>query len=93
LNFENITIEYVAKMTVLALSFASEVASQATSFNITAILAANNTARLGCWRLDATPNSGRGAVNFDLGDFEKAFVGILPPNTTTGTINNAVQVQ
>jgi hypothetical protein len=93
LNFENITMEYVAKLTVLALSFASRVASQATSFNITAISAANNTVRLEYWRLDAPPNSGRGAVNFDLGDFEKAVVGILPPNTMAGTINNAVQVQ
>jgi hypothetical protein len=93
LNFENITMGYVAKISVLALSFASGVASQATSFNITAISAANNTARLECWQLDAPPNSGRGAVNFDLGYFENAFVGILPPNTTTGTINNAVQVQ
>jgi hypothetical protein len=86
-------MEYVAKITVLALSFANGVASQPASFNITAISAANNTARLECWQLDAPPNSGRGAVNFDLGDFDKAFVGILPPNTTTGTINNAVQVQ
>lgn len=71
----------------------SGVASEATAFNITAISAANNAARLECWQLDALPNAGRGAVNFDLGDFDKAFVGILPPNTTTGTINNAVQVQ
>jgi hypothetical protein len=75
------------------LAFASEAASQAAAFNITAISAANNTARLECWQLDAPPNAGRGAVNFDLGDFDKAFVGIILPNTTTGTINNAVQVQ
>jgi hypothetical protein len=75
------------------LAFVSEVASQAAAFNITAISAANNTARLECWQLDAPPNAGRGAVNFDLGDFDKAFVGIILPNTTTGTINNAVQVQ
>jgi hypothetical protein len=84
-------MKFMQATTVLAL--VSLVASQATAFNITAISAANNTARLECWQLDAPPNAGRGAVNFDLGDFEKAFVGILPPNTTIGTINNAVQVQ
>lgn len=67
--------------------------SQATSFNITAISAANNAARLECWQLAAPPVIGRGAVNFDLGDFDGAFVGIIPPNTTTGTINNAAQIQ
>lgn len=67
--------------------------SQATAFNITAISAANNAARLECWQLASAPVVGRGAVNFDLGDFDKAFVGIIPPNTTTGTINNAAQVQ
>lgn len=67
--------------------------SQATSFNITAISAANNAARLECWQLAAPPVLGRGAVNFDLGDFDGAFVGIIPPNTTTGTINNAAKVQ
>ncbi|KAL5121116.1 hypothetical protein ACEQ8H_000967 [Pleosporales sp. CAS-2024a] len=79
---------------MLAPAFASTApATQATSFNITAISAANNASRLECWQLEARPTWGRGAVNFDLGDFENAFVGILPPNTTTGTINNAVQVQ
>lgn len=67
--------------------------SQATSFNITAISAANNAARLECWQLSAQPVFGRGAVNFNLGDFDQAFIGIIPPNTTTGTISNAAQVQ
>jgi hypothetical protein len=49
--------------------------------------------RLECWQLSAPPVFGRGAVNFDLGDFDHVFVGIIPPNTTTGTINNAAQVQ
>lgn len=67
--------------------------AQVTSFNITAISAFNNTARFECWQLAAPPVSGRGAVNFNLGNFENAFVGIIPPNTTAGTINNAAQVQ
>jgi hypothetical protein len=67
--------------------------SQATAFNITAISAANNAARLECWQLASPPMSGRGAVNFNLGDFDNAFVGIIPPNTTTGTINNPPVVQ
>jgi hypothetical protein len=84
-------MNYLLLATVLP--FVSVVTSQATAFNLTAISAANNAARLECWQLDSPPNSGRGAVNFDLGDFGKSFVGIIPPNTTAGTINNAVQVQ
>jgi hypothetical protein len=68
-------------------------ASQATSFNITAISAADNAARLECWQLSAPSVFGRGAVDFDLGDFDGASIGTIPPNTTTGTINNASQVQ
>lgn len=64
-----------------------------TGLNITAISAANNAARLECWQLDAPPVLGRGAVNYDIGDFEGAFVGIIPPNTTSGTLSNAVHVQ
>lgn len=67
--------------------------SQATSLNITAISAANNASRLECWQLAAPPILGRGAVNFNIGDFEGAFVGIIPPNTTSGTLSNAAQVQ
>jgi hypothetical protein len=93
LNLLIVAMKFISITTALALALVNEVASQAAAFNITAISAANNTARLECWQLDAPPNSGRGAVNFNLGDFDNAFVGILPPNTTTGTINNAVQVQ
>jgi hypothetical protein len=67
--------------------------SQAPAFNITAISAANNASRLECWQLSAPPMLGRGAVNFALGDFDHAFIGIIPPSTTAGTINNAAQVQ
>ncbi|KAJ4346096.1 hypothetical protein N0V95_005712 [Ascochyta clinopodiicola] len=75
------------------LAFVAGTVSQATSLNITAISAANNAARLECWQLAAPPVLGRGAVNFALGDFDDAFVGIIPPNTTAGTLNNAAQVQ
>ena len=68
-------------------------ASLATSLNVTAISAANNASRLECWQLAAPPVFGRAAVNFDIGDSEGAFVGIIPPNTTAGTIGNAEQVQ
>lgn len=85
------TMQFSSVVTTLTLI--SGAVSQATSFNITAISAANNAARLECWQLAAPPILGRGAVNFDLGDFDKAFVGIIPPNTTTGTINNAAVVQ
>jgi hypothetical protein len=84
-------MKFSASATALAL--VSTVASQTTAFNIAAISAANQASRLECWQLAAPPSPGRGAVNFDLGDFNKAFVGILPPNTTTGTISDAVQVQ
>ena len=81
---------YINTMLVVA----GNVVIQAVSFNITAISAANNAARLECWQLAAPPVLGRGAVNFALGDFEGAFVGIIPPNTTAGsTISNAAQVQ
>jgi hypothetical protein len=86
-------MNFVSKITVLGLAFVNGVASQTTAFSITAISAANNTARLECWQLYAPPNSGRGTADFDLGDFEKAFLGLLRPNTTTVTIDNAVQVQ
>ncbi|KAF1355610.1 hypothetical protein EJ07DRAFT_168094 [Lizonia empirigonia] len=52
--------------------------SQTTSFNITAISAANNAARLECWQLAAPPVLGRGAVNFDLGDFDGATYQLTP---------------
>lgn len=67
--------------------------SQATSLNITAISAANNASRFECWQLAVPPILGRGAVNFNIGDFNGAFVGIIPPNTTSGTLSNAAQVQ
>jgi len=75
------------------LPFLGSAFGQATAFNITAISAANNASRLECWQLDAAPVIGRGAVNFDLGNFTNSFVGIIPPNTTTGTIGNAATVQ
>ena len=79
--------------TILAVAWSSGAVSQSTGLNITAISAANNAARLECWQLAAPPVLGRGAVNFELSDIEGAFVGIIPPNTTSGTINNAAQVQ
>ena len=84
-------MKFSSLVTMLALI--GRAVSQATTFNITAISAANNASRLECWQLAAPPISGRGAVNFALGDFDQAFVGIIPPNTTSGTINNAAQVQ
>jgi hypothetical protein len=78
---------------ILLLMAAECVLSQAPSLNITAISAANNASRLECWQLAAPPSLGRGAVNFDIGDFDGAFVGIISPNTTSGTLSNAVQVQ
>jgi hypothetical protein len=79
--------------TACMLALIGRVASLATSFNITAISAANNASRLECWQLAAPPVFGRAAVNFAIGDIEGAFVGIIPPNTTAGTIANAEQVQ
>jgi hypothetical protein len=90
-DFPSVTVKSSTLATALAL--VGTVAIQAIAFNIAAISAANQASRLECWQLAAPPSPGRGAVNFDLGDFNKAFVGILPPNTTTGTISNAVQVQ
>jgi hypothetical protein len=85
------TMKLLLMNTVLV--FANGVASQAIAFNITAISAANNASRLQCWQLDASPKAGRGAVNFDLGNFDQALVGILPPNATTGLLTNAPKVQ
>jgi hypothetical protein len=84
-------MKFFSCITILA--FVSGVVGQATSFNITAISAANNASRLECWQLASPPMLGRGAVNFALGDFDQAFVGIIPPNTTSGTVSNAAQVQ
>jgi hypothetical protein len=67
--------------------------SYATSLNITAISATNNASRLECWQLDAPPNLARAAVNFALGNTTNAFVGIIPPNTTTCTNSNVDVVQ
>jgi hypothetical protein len=75
------------------LALVGRAASQATSLNITAISAANNASRLECWQLAAPPVLGRAAVNFALGNMTGAILGIIPPNTTTGTLSNAVQVQ
>jgi hypothetical protein len=79
--------------TTCVLALVGGAASQATSFNITAISAANNASRLECWQLAAPPVFGRAAVNFALGDIEGAFVGIIPPNTTAGTITNTERIQ
>jgi hypothetical protein len=79
--------------TTCVLALFGGAASQATSFNITAISAANNASRLECWQLAAPPVFGRAAVNFALGDIEGAFVGIIPPNTTAGTIANTERIQ
>lgn len=83
------------KLSILATTLAvvQGVVSQAPSFNITAISAANNASRFECWQLASPPVSGRGAVNFALGNFTNSFVGIIPANTTSGTISNAVTVQ
>ncbi|KAH6616833.1 hypothetical protein C7974DRAFT_290972, partial [Boeremia exigua] len=67
--------------------------AHSTRLNITAIAAANNASRLECWQLAAPAVPGRGALNYPLGDLEDAFVGVIPPNTTTGTIGNAERVQ
>lgn len=86
-------MKFTRKSILLAIAQPPHAFSQLTSFNITAISAFNNASRLECWQLAAAPVFGRGAVNFDLGDFDSAFVGILPPNTTSGTLSNAVRVQ
>ncbi|EDU41466.1 small secreted protein [Pyrenophora tritici-repentis] len=63
-------------------------------FNITALTAANNASRLECWQLTAAPVLGGGGVNYALGDaFTQARLGIIPPNTTTGTLSNAPRIQ
>ncbi|KAF3009914.1 hypothetical protein E8E13_010948 [Curvularia kusanoi] len=76
----------------LLLTAAERALGQAPSFNITAISAFNNASRLECWQLAAPPILGRGAVNFDIGNFNGAFVGIIPPNTTSGLLSNAPEV-
>ncbi|KAK3709680.1 hypothetical protein LTR37_010707 [Vermiconidia calcicola] len=68
-------------------------ACQTPAFNVTAISAKDNASRLQCWQLDAKPELSRAAVNFDLGEFDKSFVGIIPPQTTGGTLSNAQAVQ
>jgi hypothetical protein len=68
-------------------------ASQTTSFNITAISAANNVARLESLEPSAPPNFGGDAVNFGIGDFDNAFVDIIPSDTTTSAIINAPKPQ
>ena len=69
------------------------VTAQTGTFNVTAISALDNASRLECWQLEAPGVAGRGAINFDLGNFQNAFVGIIPAFTTSGTIGNAVTKQ
>ncbi|CAE6997881.1 hypothetical protein CFE70_000569 [Pyrenophora teres f. teres 0-1] len=84
-----------------ALSFLGEATSQQiitptsnSLFNITALTAANNASRLECWQLSASPVLGGGGVNYVLGDaFTQARLGVIPPNTMTGTLSNAPAVQ
>jgi hypothetical protein len=56
----------------------------AQGLNITVISAANGASTLECWALTQPPANFAGAVNYPLGDFEGAFVGVIPPKTHIG---------
>ncbi|KAF2810181.1 uncharacterized protein BDZ99DRAFT_562962, partial [Mytilinidion resinicola] len=63
-------------------------------FKLTALSAFDGASRLECWALDSIPKIGRGAANYDIGNFSNAFIGILPPRTyANSTISHATVVQ
>ncbi|KAF2190434.1 hypothetical protein K469DRAFT_656752 [Zopfia rhizophila CBS 207.26] len=79
---------------VLSALFATTASVQGPAYNITAISAFNNASRLECWTLPSIPGSGAGALTYDLGNFEKSFIGILPPRTyRNATITHAPSIQ
>jgi hypothetical protein len=59
-------------------------AAGAQGLNVTAISAANGASTLECWSLSQPPKTFAGAANYPLGDFEGAFVGVIPPKTHIG---------
>ncbi|KAF2499831.1 hypothetical protein BU16DRAFT_454117 [Lophium mytilinum] len=68
--------------------------SAQSKFNLTALSAFNGASRLECWALDSIPKLGRGAANYDIGNFSNAFIGVLPPRTyASSTISHAPVVQ
>lgn len=52
--------------------------------NVTAISAINGVSVLECWDLTTPPRSFAGAANYDIGNFENAFVGVIAPRTWIG---------
>lgn len=68
---------------LLGLSFAPAFVTP-QGLNVTAISATNGTSNLECWSLSSAPRNARGAANYDIGNFEGAFVGVIPPKTYIG---------
>lgn len=73
----------ISLLQLLGLSLAPTfVTSQ--GLNVTAISAANGISVLECWSLTSPPQNARGAANYDIGNFENAFVGVIAPRTRIG---------
>jgi hypothetical protein len=62
--------------------FVTGVAAQ--GINVTAIAAVNNASVLQCWALTTPPQVFAGAVNYPVGNFSNAFIGVIPPKTYIG---------
>ncbi|TID27802.1 60S ribosomal protein [Venturia nashicola] len=73
----------ISLLQILGLSLApTSVTPQ--GLNVTAISAANGVSVLECWSLSSPPQNARGAANYDIGNFENAFVGVIAPRTRIG---------
>jgi hypothetical protein len=86
-------VAFVYSVFTLIASSATGTSAQST-FKLTALSAFDNASRLECWALDSIPKAARGALNYDLGGFSDAFIGILPPRTyANATITHAPAIQ
>ncbi|KAF2673270.1 hypothetical protein BT63DRAFT_397038 [Microthyrium microscopicum] len=73
---------YIISLLAFLSFFAGSGAEQ--GLNITAISAANGESTLECWNLFSPPGDFAGAANYPIGNFEGAFIGVLPPQTYIG---------
>jgi hypothetical protein len=87
---QHLTMNFSVSLLQL-LGLASTVPNLATAqsgmnigMNITAISTVNGASVLECWSLAAPPKNFAGAANYPIGDFQSAFVGVIPPKTYIG---------
>jgi hypothetical protein len=73
----------ISLLQLLGLSLAPQFVTP-QGLNVTAISAINGASVLECWSLTAPPRNFAGAANYDIGNFENAFVGVIAPRTHIG---------